>query len=103
MTLDELEELHNINPLVNLGSILKVGILSNAGASKLSHSTVAMPQIQEKRSAVVIPNTNRALHTYANLYINARNKMMYKRKDMHRELCVIRVDTSVLRVPGAII
>ena len=103
MTIEDLEELHNINPVANLESVLKLGILSNARAAKLPHETVAMAEIQDVRATVIIPNTNRALHTYANLYINARNKMMYKRKELHRDLCVIRVSKDILGLPTVII
>jgi len=82
MTYDELPELHNINVLKNLGSILERGILSYDGARRIKHCSVAMAEIQDIRAKVVLPN-NRKLHAYANLYINARNTMMYKRKDGH--------------------
>jgi hypothetical protein len=61
-----------------------------------------MSEIQDIRAKVVLPN-NRKLHAYANLYINARNVMMYKRKYGHRELCVIRVDKSILNHPTSIV
>ena len=102
MTYDELPELHNINVLKNLGSILELGILSHDGAKRIKHYSVAMAEIQDIRAKVVLPN-HRKLHAYANLYINARNTMMYKRKDTHRELCVIRVDKRILNHPTAIV
>ena len=58
--------------------------------------------IHPDRPKSVLPNGKR-LHTYANLYFNARNAMMYKRKSSHRELCVVRVDKSVLTLPTAIV
>src|ERR1017187_6663622 len=102
MTYDELPELHNINVLKNLGSILEFGILSHDGAKKIKHESVAMAEIQDIRAKVVLPN-HKKLHAYANLYINARNTMMFKRKDFHRELCVIRVDKNILNPPTAIV
>jgi hypothetical protein len=102
MTYDELPELHNINVLKNLGSILEFGILSHDGAKRIKHHSVAMAEIQGIRAKVILPN-KRKLHSYANLYINARNTMMYKRKENHRELCVIRVDKSILNHPTAIV
>ena len=103
MTYDDLRELHNINSIVNLGSILELGIVSNYTAATLPHHSVAMTQIQDIRATVVIPNTNRKLHSYANLYINARNMMMFKRKDIHSKLCVIRVDKSILTAPNVVV
>jgi hypothetical protein len=63
-----------------------------------------MEEIQERRAKVVVPG-GRPLHEYANLYINARNKMMYKRRchDGCEGLCVVRIDTAVLDLPGVII
>ncbi|MGQ9555506.1 MAG: DUF4433 domain-containing protein [Anaerolineae bacterium] len=40
---------------------------------------------------------------YANLYFCARNPMMYKRKDLHEQLCVLRVSTDVLYLEGVVI
>ena len=103
MTYDDLDELHNINDVRNLGSILKIGILSHDRAEKLKHHSVAMPEIQRKRAGVIVPNTNRRLHSYANLYFNARNKMMSKIRGSHKKLCVIRVDKSILNHPNAVV
>ena len=43
------------------------------------------------------------LHEYVNLYICARNPMMYKRRESHASLCVLRVSTNVLEKPGVVI
>lgn len=45
----------------------------------------------------------RPLHEYANLYICARNPMIYKRQNQHESLCVLRVSTDVLDLAGVII
>lgn len=102
MTFDELSELHNITPLANLGSILSVGVLSHDAAKRTKHTSIAMPEIQDRREVVVLPN-GRRLHSYANLYFNARNAMMYKRRLGHRELCVVRIDKQVLLLPGVVV
>jgi hypothetical protein len=102
MRSDELEELHYITAIENVPSVLKRGILSNRRAAKLPHRSVAMEEIQERRENVVIPG-GRPLHEYANLYINARNKMMYKRKNGHADICVLRVSIDVLDLPGVVV
>lgn len=102
MTFDEVLELHNITHIQNLPSILEHGIVSHQRAMRLMHESVAMQEIQDRRSSVVLPN-GRKLHTYANLYVNARNKMMFKIRERHRELCVIRIDRSVLLEPGIVV
>jgi hypothetical protein len=102
MRRDELEELHYITAIENVPSVLERGILSHRRASRLEHRSVAMEEIQERRKGVVIPG-GRPLHEYANLYINARNKMMYKIHNGHTDICVLRVRTDVLDLPGVVI
>jgi hypothetical protein len=91
MTLDELQELHYITPIANMKSIVTKGILSHYKAEKIPHKSVAMDEIQERRKKVVVPG-GRPLHHYVNLYFHARNPMMFKRKNSHEELCVIRAN-----------
>jgi len=43
------------------------------------------------------------LHDYVNLYINARNKMMYKRRDQHAAVCILRIGCTVLDLPDVVI
>lgn len=43
------------------------------------------------------------LHSYVNLYICARNPMMYVLKEQHREMCVIGVSTDVLDLEGVVV
>jgi hypothetical protein len=97
----DLPELHYITPIENVPSILQHGILSHERAARLKHRSVAMQQIQDRRSKVVVPGANRKLHSYANLYICARNPMLYKRR--HEYICVLSINTRVLDLPGVII
>jgi hypothetical protein len=98
----DLHELHYITPIANLRSILELGILSHDQAKSLPHHTVASVEVQSIRSSKSVPNGLR-LHQYANLYIHARNAMMYSRKEAHQELCVLRVSPEVLDLPGVVI
>lgn len=104
MKREELPELHFISPIANVPSILKLGILchNRALGTKIQHADVSMPEIQEKRSEKKLPN-GRLLHDYANVYICARNPMMFKRKDQHLELAVLRISVGVLDRPGVIV
>ncbi len=97
-----LAEFQNITPLVNIPSILRYGILSHAQASKLSHHSVALQEVQDKRDRIRIPG-GLALHEYANVYFHARNPMMSRRRDDARTLCVLRVSIDILKIPGAVI
>jgi len=51
---------------------------------------------------VTVP-CGRKLHEYVNLYICARNPMMYKRQAQFKELCVLRVSPDVIDLPGVVI
>jgi hypothetical protein len=102
MDRNDLKELHYIAPIENVPSIVKHGILSNRRAALLPHSSVAMPEIQDRRAGVVVPG-GRRLHEYVNLYICARNPMLFKRKGMCNLLCVLAVDPGVLDLPGVVI
>ncbi len=101
MERDELTELHYITPIVNVPSILAKGILSHNGAKHLRHESVAMDEIQARRAKVIVPGGQK-LHEYANLYICARNPMMYKRKAQYREICVLRISPDVIDLPGVV-
>lgn len=102
MDRSELVELHYIVPLENLPSILADGILSNQRASAIAHSSVAMAAVQSTRSTTKLPN-GRALHSYANLYFNGRNTMMFLRKDLHATIGVVSVSTDVLDMDGVVV
>ena len=102
MQITDLEELHYIAPIDNLKSICNNGILSHENAEGVKHSSVAMEEIQEIRAQRSVPQ-GLLLHQYVNLYINARNKMLFKRKDLHERLCVIRVDKDVLMEQSVVI
>jgi hypothetical protein len=100
---EELSELHYIAHMDNVQSILRLGILSNSGASKVDHKSVAMRGVQTRRAQRVVPN-GRKLHEYANLYLCARNPMLfYLLQSQHLSLCVLRVSTNVLKLPGVVV
>lgn len=102
MNRDDLTELHYITPIANIASILEHGILSNRRVARLHHESVAKQEVQDLRAKVRVPG-GRALHEYANLYICARNPMLFKRKSAHESLSVLRVSPSVLDLPDVVI
>ena len=102
MERSQVTELHYITPIRNIESILNRGILSNRLAAELPHESIAMTEIQHKREKKIVPG-GRPLHDYVNLYFNARNTMMYKRRSQHAEICVLRVSADVLDLPDVII
>jgi hypothetical protein len=99
----QLAELHYITAIDNVRSILEVGLLSHAGAARLSPRTIADEAVQARRARKVVPHSGRRLHSYANLYLNARNPMLYRLSSIHRDLCVLRVSQDVLDLEGVVI
>src|SRR6266705_3825111 len=95
-------ELHYITAIANLPSIIRHGILSHTLAEQLAHDSVAMPEIQERRRNKQIPGA-RLLHEYANLYFDAHNPMLSRCRARNGEICVLRVDASVLDRAGVIV
>ena len=95
-------ELHNIMPIQNMLSVLEHGILSHQRASRLQHKSIAMGVVQDRRDKIRVPGGLK-LHQYANLYFDAHNPMMYKRKDNMHNLCILRVSTDVAKIDGTVI
>jgi hypothetical protein len=100
--IEEISELHYITPMKNVPSILQCGILSHNRAAKLNHDDISMREIQDVRAKKRVPG-GLALHDYANLYFNGRNKMMATRRPEQDRLCVLRVSTEALNIAGAVI
>ncbi len=94
--------LFNIAPIANLKSIMKLGILSHKRAAKVDHVSVAMPEIQDRRRPKKIPGAG-DLHDYVNLYFDAHNPMLSKRRDQNAQICILRVSPSVLDIEGVVI
>jgi len=102
MKREELKELHYITPIRNLCSIMTLGLLSHRRAEAVGHRSIAMEEIQTRRAKKTVPG-GLALHEYVNLYINARNKMLFKIKDKHADLCVLCIDPCLFDLPGVVV
>src|SRR5258708_2060216 len=98
----EVKELTYITPLVNTPSIVEHGLLSHNRAAKLHHTSIAKEGVQDIRAGKVVPGGLR-LHDYVNLYFNPRNPMMFLRRALHADCCIIRVDPSVLNIAGVVV
>lgn len=96
-----LQELHFITPIENLPSVLRQGILCH-NLAPADAKSIADQDIQDRRVGRRVPG-GQLLHDYANLYVHARNPMMFKRHPQHASLCVVRIDTAVLEVDGTVI
>ena len=104
MRREDLLELHYIAHFDNIISVLQNGILSHSSAEGLPHRSVASEVVQDKRRSKLVP-PGRPLHNYVNLYICGRNPMLFKLKFScgYSELCVLRIGSEVLDLPGVII
>jgi len=98
----ELQELHYITPICNIPSILQYGILSYVRFTHIEHRSVAMATVQDRRASVRVPG-GRPLHEYVNLYICARNPMLFKQQAEHQTICVLSMSPDVLDLPGVIV
>lgn len=97
----DISELHYIAPIANLRSILTHGLLSYRRAQGIPHDSVAMQEVQARRERKRVGG--RSLHEYVNLYIHARNPMMYRCKEHHARLCVVRIGPQVMNQRGVVI
>jgi len=98
----DVTELHYITPIANVRSMLKRGILSNARASGIPHTSLAMEEIQAIRTNKKVPGAQR-LHSYANLYFDAHNPMLSRRREHNDTICVLRISAAVLDMPDVIV
>lgn len=95
-------ELHCIMPMANIASVMRHGLLSYELAAGLTHASVAMQPVQDKRDQKQVPGGLK-LHQYANLYFHARNPMLFKRLNEVAYLCVLRISPEVLNLSGTVI
>lgn len=102
---EDVRELQFIAPIENLWSIVSEGIMSHERAGSRPHRSVADNDVQTRRDAKHVPPSQRGLHTFANLYLNARNAMMFRlvRAIGPDALCVVRIDPMVLQGEGVVI
>jgi hypothetical protein len=99
---EDVVELHYITPIANVASILRLGILSHVRARKVAHDSVALEEIQMRRSDKRVPGA-RALHEYVNLYFDAHNPMLSRVRDRNGEIAVLRVSPEMLDLPGTLV
>ncbi|CAM4321622.1 DUF4433 domain-containing protein [Vibrio neonatus] len=81
----------------NVKNILQHGILSNSLAhSKYSPKDISNADVQEYRKQSE-PIYRRKLHDYAPTYISIKNPMLFAKKDLSKQLCLLEIDISALR------
>jgi ssDNA thymidine ADP-ribosyltransferase, DarT len=101
----DLAELHYISPVANVLSLCRHGILAHNLVNKVTggnHVSVAAQEVQDRRASKRVPN-GMMLHDYANLYLCARNPMLFKRLKEGYALCVVIVSTQALDLDGVVV
>ncbi len=72
-------------------------------AANIAHTSVALEEVQGRRAKKRIPG-GLPLHRYVNLYLNARNPMLFRlMKNVSEDLCVLRVDKDVIEQLGVVV
>ena len=105
MKRSKLTELHYICHMDNLPSILANGILNHRRAQRHRPTSIADEKVQARRAEKTVPR-GEPLHTYANLYLNARNPMLYRITNGARDVadyCVLSVSTDVLDLDDVVL
>lgn len=81
MERSRIRELHYITDMANVASMLERGLLSNRLARRVAsgHVSVADAEVQARRASkrVWVGRSSRPLHEYVNLYVHARNAMLF--------------------------
>ena len=105
MKRSDISELYYITPINNVPSIIKYGILSRNKIirDKISYHDISEEGVQDRRSGKKIPGIGKVLHDYANLYFDAHNPMLSKRRSQNNEICILRVSKDVLDLGGVIV
>lgn len=100
----DIKELHNIMPIANIPSVMEHGILSHnlRRRSRILSRSVAMQEIQDRRKNKIVYG-GKALHSYANLFFDAHNPMLSKVRSHNNEICVLKISSEVLSLPGVVI
>lgn len=81
----------------NISSIIRNGLVSHKSSRTTISSIIDIsdPSIQILRGKND-PINNICIHDYVPLYINPKNPMLYKRKELQPEICFIEVSLSAL-------
>ena len=78
------------------------GLLSNEKANGITHISIAMNEVQERRERVSVPHGLK-LHQYANLYFDPWNPMLSRKREQNEEICILKFSRDVLDLKGVIV
>ena len=94
--------LYNIQAIENIPSIMRRGLLSNERASRITHKSIAMNEVQERRDKIRVPNGLK-LHQYANLYFDPHNPMLSARRNQNNDICILKFNCCILDLPEVVV
>ncbi|MCD8003447.1 MAG: DUF4433 domain-containing protein [Clostridia bacterium] len=94
--------LYNITAIENIPSIMQCGILCYDEVQNTPHESIAMNDVQKRRDNIKVPDGLR-LHSYANLYFDYHNPMLYKRQDMAEDICILALSIKVLDIDDCVV
>lgn len=105
LTTQDVPELYYIVALSNVPSIVERGLLSHERSRHCEIESIASSAVMRLRGDRRMTPDGRTLHSYANLYICARNPMMFvvTQRRPPESICVLRVAGEVMQLPGALI
>jgi hypothetical protein len=92
------ESIYYITHRANLGSIISRGILSHNEIVRQDVECVDISDhgVQRWRSCCE-PVFGRPIHDYVPLYMNPRNPMLFKRRELQNALVILKISTDALR------
>ena len=92
-----LNALYHMTNVSNLPNIFQYGILNNYESRKknLVITDISDPKVQRWRDREE-SCFHRPIHEYAPLYINPQNPMLFVRKNIQHELCILEISCAVL-------
>lgn len=95
--------LHYIIPSSNLASVLENGLLSRNEmlARRIHFDDISDHEVQVHRERHD-PVHGRPIHDYVPLYLNHRNAMLYRRKEIQDRLVILIIDREVTSRPGVL-
>lgn len=88
--------LWHMTHISNLHSIIETGILNHSDAHQHTFAKDISNRSVNDRRERIEPLFRRRIHDYAPLYINVRNPMLYVKKDIREDLCLLEISLSVL-------
>jgi hypothetical protein len=108
MERSRIQELHYITDMANVASMLERGILSHRLVRRVAsaHVSVADADVQARRASkhVWVGRSSRPLHDYVNLYVHARNAMLFiLLRSKQGDLTVLTIDPEVLDLDGVVV